>query len=273
MLSNAAVVGQRAAGGGAEYDGPSVELAFWNGFTGADGPTMRKLVDQFNDEHENIQVAMTTMRWEPDYYQKTPSAVGSGSGPDVGIMHVDRLATNAARGVIVPLDEVAESLGLREDDFAPLAWKQGIHGDRRYGIPLDVHPLVLYYNKKVMREAGLDPEQPPQTNEEYLGALEEIQSSGVQGSWVSPFLFTGGFVFRTLLWQFGGELYSEDASRATYNQHEGVEALTWMVDLIKMGTAPRTWAKTRIRWPLTTTRTPSFGTESGTSTVTKKTQT
>ncbi|HEX8260986.1 MAG TPA: extracellular solute-binding protein, partial [Rubrobacteraceae bacterium] len=224
-----AVIGQRAASGGGVYEGPPVELAFWNGFTGGDGPAMRELVDRFNDEHENISVAMNVMIWDPDFYQKTPAAVGSGNGPDVGIMHVDRLATNAARGVIVPLDKVADSLGLREEDFAPVAWESGYYDGQRYGIPLDVHPLGLFYNKKVMREAGLDPEGPPTTGDEYMGMLEEIKGNDVQGSWVSPFLFTGGFWFRTLVWQFGGELYDEGATRATYNSDEGVEALTWMV--------------------------------------------
>jgi multiple sugar transport system substrate-binding protein len=56
-----AIIGRSAASGGAEYEGPPVELAFWNGFTGGDGPAMRELVDRFNDEHENISVAMNVM--------------------------------------------------------------------------------------------------------------------------------------------------------------------------------------------------------------------
>ena len=39
-------------GEGSEYTGPNVSLAFWNGFTGGDGPFMRQLVEQFNGEHE-----------------------------------------------------------------------------------------------------------------------------------------------------------------------------------------------------------------------------
>ena len=104
-------------GGAKGYDGPNVELDFWNGFTGGDGPFMRKLVDQFNSEHPNIKVKMTVMQWA-DYYTKLPTAVSSGRGPAVAIMHVDSLATNAARNVIEPLDDVAKALELKQEDFA-----------------------------------------------------------------------------------------------------------------------------------------------------------
>ena len=47
-----------ASGRGATgYSGPKVSLEFWNGFTGGDGPYMKKLVDQFNAEHPNIASA------------------------------------------------------------------------------------------------------------------------------------------------------------------------------------------------------------------------
>ena len=97
-------------GGGAEgYDGPNVALQFWNGFTGGDGPIMKQLVDKFNSEHPNIKVTMNTQQWA-DYYAKLPSAVAAGKGPEIAIMHVDSVATNAARRVIQPLDDVATAL-------------------------------------------------------------------------------------------------------------------------------------------------------------------
>ena len=103
---------------------------------------MKKLVDQFNTEHDNIKVTMNTLQWA-DYYAKLPSAVTAGKGPDIAIMHVDSVATNAARRVIQPLDDVASALELTEADFAAVPWKAGIYQDKRYAIPLDVHPLGL----------------------------------------------------------------------------------------------------------------------------------
>ncbi|TDD67204.1 ABC transporter substrate-binding protein [Jiangella aurantiaca] len=224
-------------GGASGYDGPNVELAYWNGFTGGDGPVMQQLVDQFNSEHANIAVTMTVMEWA-DYYAKIPTAVQSGNGPDVAIMHIDSLPTNAARNVIVPLDDVAEALNLREGDFAEAVWSAGEYDGQRFGIPLDVHPLGFYYNKAVLESAGLDPESPPTDRESYEAALEQLKAAGIQGHWMSPHVFTGVLTVQALVWQFGGDLFNEDGTEVTWHEDPAVEALTWAVDLVRNGHSP-----------------------------------
>jgi len=234
------VPGQQApqGSGGAEgYTGPSVSLNFWNGFTGGDGPIMKKLVDKFNTEHDNIKVTMNTQQWA-DYYAKLPSAVTAGKGPEIAIMHVDSVATNAARRVIQPLDDVAKALNLTEADFAPVPWQAGIFNQQRYAIPLDVHPLGFYYNKSVMEKAGLDPEKPPTNNQEYIAALDAMKSKDIEGHWATPFPFTGSLTVQALLWQFGGELFSPDATAVTWADEPGVKAMTWYTDLVKNGYSP-----------------------------------
>ena len=224
-------------GGAGGYDGPKVDLKFWNGFTGGDGPIMKQLVTQFNGEHPNIAVAMNTLQWA-DYYATLPTAVTAGKGPEIAIMHVDSVATNAARKVIQPLDDVATALGLSEADFAPVPWKAGVYQERRYAIPLDVHPLGFYYNKTVMEKAGLDPEAPPTTAEEYGTALDTLKSKGIEGHWATPFPFTGSMTVQSLVWQFGGDLFAPDASAVTWADEPAVQAMTWYVDLVKNGNSP-----------------------------------
>ncbi len=232
---NAAAAG---GNGGATYKGPKVTITFWNGFTGSDGDTAKKMIDQFNAATPNIHVNMNIYQWA-DLFQKLPAAVTSGNGPDVAAMHLDDMPTQAAQQVIVPLDDVAQALGLKESDFAPAVWNGGMYKGKRYGIPIDVHNLGLYYNKTVMEKAGLDPNKPPQTKDDYIAALETLKGKGVQGSWVSPFQFTGGFMFESLLWQFGGDIFDSNVSKATWDSDAGVQALTWMVDLVKKGYSPK----------------------------------
>src|SRR5215211_8304421 len=170
-------------GTGAEYSGPNVSLAFWNGFTGGDGPFMRKMVDQFNSEHQNIKVSMNVLQWA-DFYPKVPTAVQTGNGPDIAIMHIDQLATNAARQVIIPVDEVATVLEYQQDDFAPAVWSAGVWQEKRYGLPLDIHPLLFYYNQKDLQKAGLS--EAPKDKASFEAALKEMKGKGVENPFWMP---------------------------------------------------------------------------------------
>src|SRR3954453_17224205 len=131
----AEVPAKTAKGGGGR-----MELSYWTGFTGDDGPTMLTLVDQFNKEHPDIQVKMNIILWD-QYYQKTPAAVYSGRGPDLGVMQADQIATNAAHEIILPLDDLAKRRGVDDAQFPADVARAGSYRGRRYGIPLDLHPL------------------------------------------------------------------------------------------------------------------------------------
>lgn len=224
-------------GGGTGYSGPKVTLAFWNGFTGGDQAFIKKMVDQFNSQHKNIAVKMNVYQWA-DFFQKLPAAVSSGNGPDVVAMHIDDLPTQAAQQVIQPVDDIAKALNLSESQFAPAVWKAGMYQGKRYGIPLDVHPLVYYYNKDVMKKGGLDPEKPPTTMSDYMAALDQLKGKGIQGHWMSPFQFTGGFTAQSLVWQFGGDMFNSDTTKATWDSDAAVKALQWCRDLVTKGYSP-----------------------------------
>ena len=112
------------------------------------------MVARFNKENPKIKVKQNTDR----VGRLLPEDARCGDrrqGPDVGVMHQDQLATNAVRKVIVPVDDVAAALGLTESDFTPENWKAGIYQDQRYGIPLDVHSLAMYWRKDAAEKAGV----------------------------------------------------------------------------------------------------------------------
>ncbi|MVA76095.1 extracellular solute-binding protein [Auraticoccus sp. F435] len=224
-------------GGAAGYDGPPVELAFWNGLTGGDGPIMKKMCDNFTKEYPNVKISTTTIAWA-DYYQKLPAAVSNGKGPDVGMMHADTLATNAARQVVQPLDDVANALGMTEEDFTPIVWQAGMYNGQRYGLPLDLHPAGLYYNKRVMEKVGADPDSPPTNMDEFMNVLDMAKSKGVQGLWVPPGAVANNFG-QTMVYQFGGHMVDEAGTTSGYNHPGTVAAMQWVRSLIDEGYSPK----------------------------------
>jgi multiple sugar transport system substrate-binding protein len=221
--------------GGRDYRGPRVELAFWNGFTGGDGPFMRRLVEDFNAAHPRVRVVMNAIRWD-EFYRKVPVAVAHGRGPDVGVMQQHQLPLCAARGVVVPLDALAREFGLREEDFFAPAWNGGAFQGQRYGLPLDVHPLGMFYNRRAFAAAGL--QGPPETGEALGEALARLKRSGFTHPFWLPTLWPAHLMFQSLLWQFGGAPFSADASRVTFAGDAGVRAVEWMTGLYRRGYSP-----------------------------------
>jgi ABC-type glycerol-3-phosphate transport system substrate-binding protein len=49
-----------------------------------------------------------------------------------------------------------------------------------YGVPIDVNVMVLYYNKDLFAKAGLDPENPPKTWDEFIAAGVKLREAGIQ---------------------------------------------------------------------------------------------
>jgi multiple sugar transport system substrate-binding protein len=221
------------------YSGPALTLSYWNGFTGGDGPFMTKMVGEFMKDNPNITIKANTIQWA-DYYQRMPAAVTAGKGPDVGVMHLDQLATNAARKVIVPVDDVAKAIGLQESDFTKEVWEAGIYQDARYGIPLDVHSLAMFYNTDDFKKANVD--KPPTDESSFMQTLDTMKSAGMDQPFWMPTHWPDHLMFLSLLWQNGGEPYSADGTKATYDSDAGVQALTWMTDIINKGYSPKNLA-------------------------------
>jgi len=218
-----------------DYTGPPLTLEYWNGFTGGDGPAMRQLVADFNASQDLITVNMNVVQWA-QYYQRVIAAVHAGKGPDVGAMHVEQLATQAARQTISPIDDVVTELGLSASEYPAQVWDAGTYNGRRYGIPLDVHSLGSYANTALLEQAGITDRA--STGEELQRNLSALVAAGVETPFWVPNRWPAHLIFLSLLWQFGGEPYAEDGASATFDSDAGVQALTWMTQNIDQGFSP-----------------------------------
>ena len=186
-------------------------------------------------EHENITIKSNTIR-VGRLLPALPAAVKAGKGPDVGVMHLDQLASNAAPQRHRPAGRPGQGARAVEVGLHPEVWDPGIYEGKRYGIPLDVHTLAMYWNQDHFDKAGIT--DPPTDAASFDEAMKKLKKAGYDTPFWMPNRWPAHLMFLSLDWQHGGEPYAEDGSEATYDDEAGVKAATWMVDQIKKGYSP-----------------------------------
>ena len=233
---------------GIEKVGNKIVIDFWNGFTGPDGKTMEKMVAQFQKENPDVMVRMQIIPWGT-YYDKLMLSLAYGGAPEVFIVHAARMPEFAAFDTLQPLDAQFASAQppLRKTEFAPVPWQASFYDGKQLALPLDVHPLGLYYNAELFRKAGIVDAQgkarPPRTLDEFIDAAKKLtkdtNKDGRPDQW--------GFVFTnqrsnwlTIADQFGGSILSPDMKTVTVDSPQNIEALQLAHDFVyKYKIAPR----------------------------------
>jgi multiple sugar transport system substrate-binding protein len=133
-----------------------VEVRMWTLLSGGDGARMRALVDEFNASQREVRVVSTTLKWGEPFYTKLITSSVVGAGPDLATVHLSRLANLAGGGVLRPIgDAELAAAGLKGSDYLPRLWEKSRYQGRTWAVPLDLHPLVLYYNKSLLAPTGL----------------------------------------------------------------------------------------------------------------------
>ncbi len=210
----------------------ALELTFWNGFSGPDGKAMEGIVKSFNREHPGIHVKMQIIPWGT-YYDKLTLGLAFGGAPDVFILHEARVAEYADHGALSPIDSMD---GLDPKDFAPSVLQVGLWKGRRYGIPLDCHPLGMYYNVDLFRQAGIG--HPPTNLAEFVDDAKKLTKPGRWGFAMTDIHLVGS----TFLYQFGANLLSPDFRRSTLDSPQATEAVDTLLsfsDTYKISPPPQ----------------------------------
>lgn len=210
-----------------------IKLEMWHGITGDDRFGIVELVERFNEEYQGrIEVEHTPLNWWPDFYDKTAVAAAAGAAPDIGIMHRDLLPSRALLGILRPIDDLWDRFGLNDDDFLPGIAAETRFEGVRYSVPLDVHSLLLFYNKTHLDEAGIG--GPPTNSEEFLDQARKLtrRVGDETERWGTRFGVWGP-QFYTLLRQVGGDFFGGDGYREVLIDNEaGQEALNYVYSLM-----------------------------------------
>ena len=208
-------------------EAPVVKLWAWY-------PNTEKVVDNFNTQHDDVQVCWTNAGAGGDEYDKFQTAVTAGKGaPDVVMLEADRIPTFQVQDALVDISDYGY------DDvkanFSDGAWKDVSVGNGVYGAPIDGGPMAMIYRKDIFDKYKITP---PTTWEEYEAAAQKVKDAG--GPLFGDFPANQPAYVTALLYQNGAEPFTYSPSNGgeigiDLNSEESKEVLDYWAGLTKKG--------------------------------------
>lgn len=122
-------------------------------------PAYQACATDFQATNAGITVKIEQFGWA-DYWNKLTTSLVAGTAPDVFTNHLNYYPTFAAKNQLTPLDEYVRADGVSTDAYAPGLADLWVTPDgKRYGLPKDFDTVAIFYNKKMLADAGVTEEQ------------------------------------------------------------------------------------------------------------------
>jgi len=208
-------------------DGRTV-LAFWHTYGDEETSILKEIITEWEKKPENAGWAIRAIRLPFDGHKpKLRTALTVGLGPDMARVDWSFVAELARKNSTVDLSEFG--FDKIKDQYVPGPLQTNFIDGKYQGFPEQTNCLALYYNKTMFRKAGLDPDRPPKTWDEFIEMGKKLTNSdkgifafGMDNSvWFSlPFFNT-----------FGAKLISGDGTKCLLNSEEAVKAIQLKADL------------------------------------------
>ncbi len=132
--------------------------------------TMRKLADKYQQSHPGIKVQVV----EEPQGGAFEALIAAGNQPDIVTLSVGtQVGQLAAENALIPLESLPNAQQILSGMNTAIT--QQIYGHNFY-VPVGADVTMMIYNKDLFKEAGLDPNKPPQTWDEFLADAQKISA-------------------------------------------------------------------------------------------------
>jgi len=262
-----------AAFSGATLAQAPVEISFY--YPVAVGGTITKLVDNFATDFEKENPGIKVKPIYSGAYQesitKALTAVKSNDAPTMSVLLSTDMFTLIDEDAIVPFDPLIKT---PEDQawlkgFYPAFMENSQTGGKTWGIPFQRSTIVLYYNKEMFKDAGLDPNRAPATWKEMVDVAQKLTKRDASGkvTQLGVQIPASGFpywLFQGLTTENDVQLMNAAGTETYYDKPAVIEALQYWMDLtakykvhpegiVEWGTTPKDFFERKVAMIWTTT--------------------
>jgi sn-glycerol 3-phosphate transport system substrate-binding protein len=160
----------------------TTQIMWWHAMSGELGRQLEKLAAEFNASQSEYRVIPS---YKGNYAETIAAAIFAfRSRGQPAIVQVSEIGTGtmmAAKGAIYPVYELMRD---QQEPFSPNSYLPAVSGyyadvaGNMLSFPFNASTPILYYNKTMFRDAGLDPEVPPKTWPELGQAAKRLREHG-----------------------------------------------------------------------------------------------
>ncbi len=212
--------------------GGKTTITFWHTFNNQEQATLSELIKEFEAQNPDIAVEVQAVPYEAAQ-NKFKIAAQAGQAPDVMRAEIQWTVTLAALGYLTPLDSFIKPDD--KEDYLSAPFATNVYKGKIWGIPQVTDALGLLYNKRMLKDAGVEV---PKTTDDFVKVAQKLtdKQKGVYGFitrgdsyWLQPFIYS-----------FGGMLMDANDKSIQINSPNSVRGLQFVVDLKeKYGVIPQ----------------------------------
>lgn len=193
------------------------------------------MIAQYEEAYPGVKVDYITVP-AADFSTKLQTMIASKKTPDVFYLAPENVMPWADSGIIADLSEFVADNDIFDESNV---WENAIDMYRYdgttpgegaiYGLPKDIGPFAMAYNKDLFAAAGItapDPES-PWTWDEFIEAAKKLTS----GDGSSKVYGSAPYSLESAVWSNGADWLNADHTEVTVTDPEFVEALQWVADL------------------------------------------
>lgn len=190
---------------------------------------IRRVIALCGQELPNIQVN-DVVKGFATLWDENREAVAAGQGmPSIIVEDRPKIHERARDGIDTNLKEWADRDGVNGSQFWNFTWEQSVYEGAPYGIPYETEVRVLFYNKAMFQEAGLDPDAPPHTWADLEKVAEKLDKKNPDGSYDRiAFLPLLGSASPVTWGYTNGADWIDEAGRPVVTETAAVETLDWV---------------------------------------------
>ena len=197
------------------------------------------LSTKYAEEHNGAQLTVSAFEGR-DMLTKLTTAIAGGLPPDLVMLDIAFTAQFADRDVLMDIGQIVTDTGMKEDAFK--GYDVGTTWKGKYiSYPMWSDCSALYFNKKLMTDAGVTSMEGPKSwqdiqdqataihglGDDIWGFLTNVTSSGA--TW---------FLWAPFMWAAGGETFNADMTGTEFDSPPALGAAKLWVDMYNAGLSP-----------------------------------